>query len=93
MRLYYLFVLLLGAATPLASAWQTWCGKHYEQGAPHVKRTAQSLFKYPPISDVPLLDFHCVTASSLYISAYGDPDSPAVIIDANITRDIGSPCE
>ena len=71
-------------------AWDKWCGKHYELGAPNDPPPAESYFALPDKSAVPLLDFRCTTASSIYI--VGDPsDPPRVVIDAPISWDVGQP--
>jgi hypothetical protein len=87
-------VNLLGLLPLVAPAWAwgTWCGKHYELGAPNVPPSADSYFKYPSSSFNPLLDFRCTAASSIYL--VGDQtDSPALIVDGNLTHDVGSPCK
>ena len=70
-----------------------WCGKYYQVGAPQpTSRPDGSLFPYPDVSQSPLLDFQCVTASSLYLENDGG-DPPMILIDANITYDVGQACE
>ena len=91
-----LLALSLLASTSLAqqASFGKWCGKYYEVGAPQPNsRPEGSLFPYPAQSDQPLLDFRCVTASSLYISGDDQHDPPAILVDTNVTYDVGQPCE
>jgi hypothetical protein len=77
---------------PLALSWGKWCGKHYELGAPDTPPPPESYFAHPKTSQVDLLDFRCTTSSSIYLAG-DETDRPSVILDANITRDVGKPCE
>ena len=71
-----------------------WCGKYYQIGAPYpTSRPAGSLFPYPQVSSQPLLDFQCVTASSLYISGDDQYDPPAILVDTNVTYYVGQACK
>jgi hypothetical protein len=89
--------LLLAAALSTATRAATfgqWCGKYYQVGAPMpTSRPEGSLFPYPSYSDTPLLDFRCVAASSLYLVADDANDPPKILIDANITHDVGQSCK
>jgi hypothetical protein len=88
---------LLGSL-PLALSWGKWCGKHYELGAPDTPPAPESYFAHPTTSKVAttskvdLLDFRCTSSSSIYLAG-DETDRPSVILDANITRDVGKPCE
>jgi hypothetical protein len=70
----------------------TWCGKYYEIDAPRTPPDPASYFQPPPTSELPLLDFRCHTASSLYLPDDDIWDPPAIIFDANITYDVGNSC-
>lgn len=76
----------------LAADFQKWCGKYYQYGAP-MPTTLEYTFPYPDISATPLLDFQCTTKSSFYLIDDSVHDPPTIIIDANITNDVGSACE
>ncbi|ORX39556.1 hypothetical protein BD324DRAFT_648197 [Kockovaella imperatae] len=70
----------------------TWCGKYYQVGAPQpTARPEGSLFDYPPKSEQPLFDFQCTTKSSIYIEGDDHYDPPMILVDTNITHDIGQP--
>ena len=75
-----------------ADDFKKWCGKPYQYGAP-IPDTLTHTFPYPGVSETPLLDFQCATKSSFYLTDDAVYDPPMIIIDANITNDIGSPCE
>ena len=51
------------------------------------------LFPYPDQSATPLLDLQCTTKSSFYLKGDEQYDPPMMIIDANITNDLGTACE
>jgi hypothetical protein len=91
------YSLLLTAAfstVARAATFGQWCGKYYQVGAPiPTSRPEGSLFPYPSYSDTPLMDFRCVTASSLYLEGDDASDPPMILIDANITHDVGQPCK
>ncbi|ORY35572.1 hypothetical protein BCR39DRAFT_510866 [Naematelia encephala] len=80
-------------------AYGTWCGKYYELGAPRTPPPPESKFVYPSQGqhDASLLDFRCIPASSIYLTGdileNGNEDPPMLIIDTNLTRDIGEPCD
>lgn len=89
-------VILALSALPLAAAdeFGKWCGKYYQIGAPIPNsRPEGSLFPYPAVSSAPLLDFRCVTASSLYLQGDEANDQPMVLVDTNITYDVGQACK
>ncbi len=91
-----LFGLALFTSSSLAqtTTFGKWCGKYYQVGAPIPdSRPEGSLFEYPKSSDQPLLDFRCVTASSLYISGDDKNDPPSILVDTNVTYDVGQACE
>jgi hypothetical protein len=73
-----------------ASAYSTWCGKYYELGAPQTPPAPDSNFVFPKSSSTPLLDFRCTPASSIYING-NLHDLPEIIIDADLTYDVGLP--
>ncbi|RXK41135.1 hypothetical protein M231_01538 [Tremella mesenterica] len=86
----FLHILVLRAVQSVA--YGLWCGKHYELGALNVPPAPESRFTSPPISPQPLLNFRCSTSSSIYIA--GDlKDHPGIIIDAEVTNDVGQPYE
>ena len=70
-----------------------WCGKYYQYGSPADATSIPFGFPYPETSSVPLLDFHCTPRSSFYLENDGQYDPPTIIIDANITDDVGQTCE
>lgn len=87
-------ILLASTSSAQTTTFGQWCGKYYQIGAPYpTSRPAGSLFPYPRGSDQPLLDFRCVTASSLYISGDDQHDPPKILVDTNVTYDVGQPCE
>lgn len=57
------------------------------------ERPEGSLFPYPQISDTPLLDFQCTTKSSIYVEGDEQYDQPMILVDTNITYDVGQACE
>ncbi|ORX38738.1 hypothetical protein BD324DRAFT_650081 [Kockovaella imperatae] len=86
--------LALGLALTSTSAqsnpiYDKWCGKYYRYGAPTTGYEIGWKFPYPALSDSPLLDFQCTPRSSYYLENDAQYDPPMVIIDANITNDIG----
>jgi hypothetical protein len=89
--------LVIAALLPSVLAQQTfpkWCGKYYQIGAPmDIPVASDAFFPYPSTSSAELLDFQCATASSFYLEGDEANDPPQIIIDANITHDIGSACE
>jgi hypothetical protein len=89
--MYSLFTILITVPTVLAHA--TWCGKYYELDAPRTPPVQDTFFQCPQVSDGPLLDFRCHTASSIYLQDDLIWDPPQMIFDANITQDVGQPCE
>jgi hypothetical protein len=70
-----------------------WCGKYYQVGAPQPDTPPSGGFLYPEQSSTPLLDFQCTTASNLYLENDEANDQPMLLLDANITSDVGSTCE
>jgi hypothetical protein len=70
-----------------------WCGKYYQVGAPQPDTPPSGGFLYPEQSSTPLLDFQCTTASNLYLENDEANDQPMILLDANITSDVGSTCE
>ena len=68
------------------------CGKYYHIGNPMDTTSIPHGFPYPELSETPLLDFQCATKSSFYLDDDDQYDPPLMIIDANITNDIGTPC-
>jgi hypothetical protein len=90
----WISALLAPAALAQSSTFGKWCGKYYQVGAPYQSsRPEGSLFDYPQQSDSALLDFQCATASSLYLSGDDVNDPPMMLVDANITHDIGQTCQ
>ena len=86
--------LLASSSLAQQETFGKWCGKYYQIGAPFPdSRPDGSLFPYPQMSDQALLDFRCVTASSLYISGDDQYDPPMILVDANVTYDVGQPCK
>ena len=86
---------MLGLAIRLAcvltvAATPTWCGKAYLP-EDYAGFPPSGQFIYPPESPVPLLDFRCYTAHSIYTA--DDGYEVEVLIDAELTRDIGDSCE
>lgn len=85
-------MLFLLALIPAASAqFASWCGKHYQYGAPNMDPGFR--FPYPSMSSSPLLDFQCTPRSSYYLENDAKYDPPTIIVDTNITYDIGQSCE
>lgn len=89
MRMLLIWIALLACV----NAFDTWCGKYYEPLAPRTPPHPDTYFKYSTGSEKPLLDFRCVTASSIYIVEDEVMDPPALIFDADINYEIGEPSE
>lgn len=86
------FLLPLLATIPSpASGFETWCGKYYEIGSPQTPPSPESRFSYPTHGDQKLLDFKCLTASSIYLPGDDVLDPPGMIFDAEISYDVGQP--
>lgn len=73
------------------SGFETWCGKYYEVGAPRTPPLAESRFAYPSTGDQRLLDFKCLTGSSIYLPGDDELDPPSIIFDAEVSHDVGQP--
>lgn len=87
-----LFLLaLLPAIAAQSSPWAAWCGKHYQYGSPNMD--PGYTFPYPTMSSTPLLDFQCTPRSSYYLENDAQYDPPMIILDANVTYDVGQSCE
>lgn len=88
-----LMIVLSTGQVVAADDFGKWCGKYYQIGAPIPNsRPEGSLFPYPEISSSPLLDFRCVAASSLYLQGDEANDKPMILVDTNITNDVGQSC-
>ena len=89
--------LLLASAVVSAQAqtadFQRWCGKYYQYGAPMDETSIPYAFPYPEKSNVPLLDFRCTPRSSYYLEGDAEYDPPSMIIDTDITYDVGEACK
>lgn len=86
-------IATLAAFRPTAAQdFKKWCGKFYEYGAP-MPTSLTYTYPYPDVSATPLLDLQCTTKSSFYLTGDDEVDPPAIIIDANVTNDIGSACQ
>ena len=87
-------IALVGLATAVdAQEFSKWCGKYYQIGAPTDVTSIPFGFQYPQVSSAPLLDFQCTPRSSFYLENDEQYDPPTIIIDANITYDVGQSCE
>lgn len=81
-------LLAVSLAYPIWAV-DTWCGKPYEAGSPHITIPADSYFPIPAKSDKPLLNFRCNPVLRPYVS--GEDSTGEIIIDAEITHDVGQP--
>ncbi|ORY56808.1 hypothetical protein BCR35DRAFT_296149 [Leucosporidium creatinivorum] len=72
-----LLLLLFAATLVRAENYPTWCGKHYQLGAPLAAPHPSTRFPIPPLSPTPLLDFQCAQAVTPYIEG----DDTSVLID------------
>lgn len=74
--------------TALSATVPTWCGKPYQSTSPHITIPAASKFSVPATSSTPLLNFQCNPAIKPYLSP--SDITAAVIVDAEVTNDIGT---
>jgi hypothetical protein len=72
-----LLLLLLAASLVRTKSYPTWCGKHYQLGAPHTAPHPSTRFLTPPLSPTRLLDFQCAQA----VNPYLEGDVTAVVVD------------
>ena len=83
------YILPLLAAPAAVAGFETWCGKYYEIGSPQTPPPPESRFSYPAHGDQRLLNFKCVTGSSIYLPGDDELDPPAMIFDAEVSHDLG----
>lgn len=88
--MYPLLLPLLASPTAV-SGFETWCGKYYEVGSPRTPPVPESRFSYPASGEDRLLDFKCLTGSSIYLPGDDELDPPSIIFDADVSYDIGQP--
>lgn len=84
-------IQVLGSESGTGTKFQTWCGKYYEIGSPQIPPLPESRFSYPTKGEQRLLDFKCLTATSIYLPGDDELDPPGIIFDAEVTYDIGQP--
>ncbi|KDQ07519.1 hypothetical protein BOTBODRAFT_166906 [Botryobasidium botryosum FD-172 SS1] len=81
-------VVVLALLAPFAAAQDTWCGKPYKKGSPHITLPAESRFPIPPTSQGTLLDFRCAPTLKPFVHPEDDKTG-SILIDAQVTHDIG----